>query len=75
MTTATAEASKRRRRDQGVGDAYDHAPVVETLSGEIERRAFERFVARGCEHGHDIDDWLAAERDLLHGDQAPKTSA
>lgn len=30
----------------------------------IARRAYERFEARGFEHGHDIEDWLAAESDV-----------
>lgn len=32
---------------------------------EIARRAYERFVARGREHGHDLEDWLQAESELL----------
>ncbi|SRR5579875_374444 len=30
----------------------------------IRKRAYELFVARGYEHGHHVDDWLAAEREL-----------
>lgn len=29
----------------------------------ISERAFARFEARGGEHGHDLEDWLAAEQD------------
>ena len=32
---------------------------------QIARRAFELFERRGSSHGHDVDDWLQAERDLL----------
>jgi hypothetical protein len=32
---------------------------------EIALRAYERFCARGCEHGLDVEDWLAAEQELL----------
>ena len=32
--------------------------------GDISQRAFFIYLARGCEDGHDIDDWLEAERDL-----------
>ena len=32
--------------------------------GEIARRAFEIFCERGFQHGHDIEDWLQAEREL-----------
>jgi hypothetical protein len=31
---------------------------------EIARRAFEIFLSRGGEHGHDVEDWLQAERDI-----------
>lgn len=32
---------------------------------QIAQRAHARFVARGGEHGHDVDDWLEAERELV----------
>ena len=31
---------------------------------DIARRAFELYCARGCEDGHDVQDWLQAEREL-----------
>ena len=31
----------------------------------IARRAYESFEARGCEHGHDWEDWFRAESELL----------
>jgi hypothetical protein len=31
---------------------------------EIAHRAFELYCERGCQHGHDLDDWLQAEREL-----------
>jgi len=44
----------------------------EALHGEMQqiqlaiaRRAFELFEARNCEHGHDFEDWLQAESELL----------
>ena len=44
----------------------------EALHGEmkqiqlaIARRAFALFEARNCEHGHDLEDWLQAESELL----------
>jgi hypothetical protein len=36
-------------------------------SDDIARRAYERFRARGEEHGHDQEDWFAAERELRDG--------
>ncbi len=38
---------------------------VDKLVEAIERRAYERFEMRGREVGHDLDDWLEAERELL----------
>lgn len=32
---------------------------------EIARRAYELFEMRGCEHGHDWEDWFRAESELL----------
>jgi hypothetical protein len=35
----------------------------------IARRAYQRFEDRGREHGHDLDDWLEAERELISGEE------
>ena len=32
---------------------------------EIEKRAYQHYCDRGCAPGGDVDDWLAAERELL----------
>jgi hypothetical protein len=34
---------------------------------QIAKRAYELFEARGGEHGHDVEDWLQAERELRIG--------
>lgn len=34
---------------------------------DIARRAYDLYLARGREDGHDVDDWLQSEREL-HGD-------
>ncbi len=40
-------------------------PLSATMTDrDIARCAFERYEERGRERGHDIDDWLQAERDL-----------
>jgi Protein of unknown function (DUF2934) len=47
---------------------FDIAPIVEQLGDvpqtEIARRAYELYEQRGGADGHDIDDWLLAEREL-----------
>ena len=37
---------------------------------DIARRAYELYCDRGREDGHDIDDWLNAERELRGGANA-----
>jgi len=29
---------------------------------KVQEKAYELFVARGCDHGYDVEDWLAAEQ-------------
>jgi Protein of unknown function (DUF2934) len=43
----------------------DPQPPRDPIHDAIERRAFELFLARGGRHGHDLDDWLQAEREFL----------
>ena len=33
---------------------------------EIELRAYQIYIEGGCADGHDVDDWLQAERELLY---------
>ena len=33
----------------------------------VSLRAYYRFKARGSEHGHDVEDWVVAETELLDG--------
>jgi hypothetical protein len=52
------------------GDREQQPPIRPTLPNEptgvndVAQRAYDHYVARGCEHGHDVSDWLAAEREL-----------
>ena len=40
-------------------------PVSAPTIDEIAQRAYQIFLARGGEPGHDLDDWLQAESELL----------
>lgn len=40
---------------------YEMQPVQLAIA----RRAYELFATRGCEHGHDWEDWFQAESELL----------
>jgi len=39
--------------------------IAAEIKDAIERRAYELFQARGYEHGHDREDWLCAESEIL----------
>ena len=62
--------SARRKAPDGIVTAADRSSkALQNRSGQatdrdIARRAYELFEKRGREHGHDLDDWLQAERDL-----------
>jgi hypothetical protein len=55
MATSNTTSSGTRRRPQ---------PAVVISREDVARRAYEFFLARGGEHGRDLDDWLRAEREL-----------
>ncbi|MBZ5560446.1 MAG: DUF2934 domain-containing protein [Acidobacteriia bacterium] len=61
--------SKSARRNT-VTAAVDRAstalpnPPARMADSEIARRAYDLYLARGCAHGHDVEDWLQAEREL-----------
>ncbi|HKS81698.1 MAG TPA: DUF2934 domain-containing protein [Candidatus Acidoferrales bacterium] len=40
------------------------APHLQPTHEAIALRAHQIFLDRGCEHGHDVDDWLQAEREV-----------
>jgi HSP20 family protein len=52
-TTKPAAPSPTTNEDQGLYEL-------------IARRAFEIFESRGCEPGHEVDDWFRAELEMLH---------
>ncbi len=72
MAMPASQASPRSKRPDGnfiaqpTQDvaAADRSPM--TVSDEaIARRAYEKFLARGCTHGSDREDWAEASRELL----------
>jgi hypothetical protein len=53
---------------KAVANASDRAlkevPPPSITESDIARRAYDLYLARGCEHGHDVEDWLQAKREL-----------
>ena len=59
----------RRRTDNVLTMSPGESPTAVAIAsavteGDIARRAFELYCDRGREDGHDVDDWLNAEREL-----------
>lgn len=44
------------------------------IAEDIELRAYHIYLQRGEAHGHDLDDWLQAERQVLAGLKNDKAS-
>jgi len=64
---ATAKTARAKNINKAVsGETLDDQTVGrnEPAREEIERRAYELYLARGEVHGYDQDDWLQAEREL-----------
>ena len=61
--------SRRKMNDGGVATAAAPQNVGDTTVGDIDRervarRAYELYLARGGGDGMDMEDWLAAEREV-----------
>lgn len=61
--------ARARTKPNPVASAPDTAPKappqpVTVDVGDIARRADDLYLARGCEPGRDVDDWMQAEREL-----------
>jgi len=59
-TLVSAQHRTRRRSEHSENVALATLPPRE----EIERRAYELYLARGGEPGQELEDWLRAEREL-----------
>jgi hypothetical protein len=55
---------KKERVSAPTGAESQHR-YYEDLGSRLAKRAYELYVQRGQEHGHDMEDWLEAERQIL----------
>jgi hypothetical protein len=44
------------------------------IRSAVAKRAYQIFEKRGCKHGFDLEDWVSAEKELLHDDFDGNTS-
>ena len=69
---------KAKTRNKGANHDLPSAPGgvadANEFKREIELRAYHLYCERGCAPGNDVDDWIAAEQEVLgaHGCLPPK---
>ena len=62
--------STQRKTDDSVATASDRASTARLEAAtdlsehDIARRAYDLYLTRGGEPGHEMEDWLQAEREL-----------
>jgi Protein of unknown function (DUF2934) len=54
-------------RDAAARSNSAQSDPIRVSDDRIARRAYELYLFRGGEEGHDMDDWLLAERELRDG--------
>jgi hypothetical protein len=62
MSTSTSEP-RRTTRSKAAAPAKSSADKTPS-EADVARRAYELYLSRGCEDGHDREDWLRAEAEL-----------
>jgi hypothetical protein len=58
-------AAAPARRDEQAIEAHEPPREESATRGEIARRAYEIYLARGGGEGRDVEDWLSAEAEVL----------
>ena len=54
-----------RRKTVNVSTTKPNEGSLELTEELIRVRAYQFFEERGCEHGHDLEDWLRAEAEVF----------
>jgi hypothetical protein len=50
-------------KDKDFAEASDAGSEV-PIEDAVRERAYQLFEQHGCEHGHDLEDWLQAEAEI-----------
>jgi DUF2934 family protein len=62
--------SKSRRTKKAVATTSTQTALTvvenhnEASTEAVAARAYQLYIERGCTHGHDLDDWIEAERQI-----------
>jgi hypothetical protein len=66
--------SQQQARPKGDPAAASAAGPDGGMEVQIREAAYYRYLARGAEAGHELEDWLKAESELLASGKAPEVS-
>jgi hypothetical protein len=64
MPTRQSSEVRPRRKSSRKNSSVTMPATVSVGDEEIRLRAYQIFLNRGGEHGHDLEDWLHAEREI-----------
>ena len=62
LVKRTGDAAVTTAADRGRKVVPDGAANV--TEHDVARRAYDLYLGRGCENGHDVEDWFQAKREL-----------
>ena len=57
----TVKNNKKKSQNRTTNGSFEAIPRLD----EIAARAHEIYLERGAEPGHELDDWLQAEREIM----------
>jgi len=55
----------KKNGKKSINRTVDNLLGALSLQEQIEARAHEIYLSRGAEPGHELDDWLQAEREIM----------
>ena len=65
----TTKKTKQIAQPSTTGRRAGQRAPQSPAESDIAKRAYQLFVARGGQHGRDLDDWLLAKQELLSADR------
>jgi hypothetical protein len=76
MAPSSAQTEQGKRRQRPDSQPYSEVSSVPSprdpqVTAKIRERAYVLFRAGGCQHGHDLEHWLEAERQIIGGSDPP----
>ena len=61
----TAKRTRKPKSAKATAAPVQQVSVSTDFQEAIRSRAYSIYEQRGCQHGHDVDDWLIAEVELV----------